>query len=148
MLVKTPIRMLGEIAFRVNDLEAMVDFYENVVGLELMRRESTFAFFRIGDGFAGHTQVLALFDRSRIQGEVDSAEQAYIPPDSARSTVDHIAFTIAKEDFSTEDQRLKELGVSISYSYHDWVQWRSLYIRDPDGNTVEWVCFDPQDSSS
>ena len=36
---------------------------------------------KIGIGYAGHTQVLALFDRS-------------VSVDQARTTVDHIAFTI------------------------------------------------------
>ena len=27
---------------------------------------------------------------------------------------------------------------------HEWVHWRSLYIEDPDGNEVEFVCYDPE----
>ena len=137
----TPIKSLGEIALRVNDLTTMVDFYENIVGLELMRREETFAFFRIAEGFAGHTQVLALFNRSPEDQTNSTSDLNYLPPDSARSSVDHIAFTIDKKDFDAEDKRLQELGQEISYAYHQWVQWRSLYVRDPEGNTVEWVCF-------
>ena len=57
------VKALGEIALRVNDLEVMQRFYEEVVGLELMRTFPQTAFFRIADGYGGHTQVLALFDR-------------------------------------------------------------------------------------
>ena len=73
----TPIKALGEVAFRVKDLKAMVDFYQNIIGLELMRLEDAFAFFRIAEGFAGHTTVLALFDRSQSTGQLDE----YTEPD-------------------------------------------------------------------
>ena len=32
------IRGLGEIAIRVNDLDKMVDFYSDVIGLKILRR--------------------------------------------------------------------------------------------------------------
>ena len=59
-----PIRGLGEVALRVTDLDRMQAFYRDVIGLELLRRFERATFFRLGDGFGGHTQVLALFDRS------------------------------------------------------------------------------------
>jgi catechol 2,3-dioxygenase-like lactoylglutathione lyase family enzyme len=58
------VRGLGEIALRVNNLDAMQRFYAEVIGLSLMTRVPNSAFFRIADGLDGHTQVLALFDRS------------------------------------------------------------------------------------
>ena len=61
---RTAVRGLGEIALRVNDLDAMQKFYEEVIGLPLMTRVPNCAFFKIADGYGGHTQVLALFDRS------------------------------------------------------------------------------------
>ncbi|HMM41441.1 MAG TPA: VOC family protein [Thermomicrobiales bacterium] len=112
----TPIRGLGEIALQVNDMDAMVDFYERVVGLELLRRfpGDGPAFFRVADGVGGHTQVLALFDRATR-------------PETARNRpgMQAVPTTLAGE------------------TTHDWVQWRSLYAHDPEGNEVEWVCFDP-----
>ncbi len=43
------IRALGEIVLRVRDLNAMQKFYEQIIGLELMRRfENDAVFFRIG----------------------------------------------------------------------------------------------------
>ena len=58
------IKALGEIALRVDDLDSMQAFYQDVIGLELMRRFPDAAFFKIADGYGGHTQILALFDRS------------------------------------------------------------------------------------
>jgi catechol 2,3-dioxygenase-like lactoylglutathione lyase family enzyme len=58
------VRGLGEIALRVNNMDAMQKFYEEVIGLPLMNRDSDSAFFKIAEGYGGHTQVVALFDRS------------------------------------------------------------------------------------
>jgi catechol 2,3-dioxygenase-like lactoylglutathione lyase family enzyme len=40
------VKNLGEIALRVRDLDAMQKFYEDVVGLELMKRFPQGAFFK------------------------------------------------------------------------------------------------------
>jgi catechol 2,3-dioxygenase len=132
---RRPIKGLGEIALRVNDLDAMQRFYEEVVGLELLRRFDHAAFFRVAEGYGGHTQVLALFDRS---GQPD-----YQGLDPGRTTVDHIAFEIDPADYGAERARLEGVGRDVTAAEHAWVGWRSLYVTDPEGNTVEWVCYDP-----
>ena len=131
---KSLIRGLGEIALRVKDLDKMQDFYEQVIGLPLLQRFPKSVFFKIADGFEGHTQVLALFDRTDSQN--------YTGLDAEKSTVDHIAFTIAVGDYEGEVRRLKQLGLQVDTSEHAWVQWRSLYVDDPEGNRVEFVCYD------
>ena len=135
MTVARAIRGLGEIALRVADLDRMQAFYEGVIGLELLRRFPQSAFFRIADGVAGHTQILALFDRA--------AEPGYQGLSSAHTTVDHLAFAIALEDFASEQARLEAAGLRVDTAEHAWVHWRSLYVSDPEGNRVELVCFDP-----
>ncbi len=129
------IRGLGEIALRVADLDRMQAFYQDVIGLELLRRFPQSAFFRIADGVAGHTQILALFDRA--------ADPGYQGLSSAHTTVDHLAFAIALEDFAAEKARLEAAGLRVETAEHAWVHWRSLYVSDPEGNRVELVCFDP-----
>jgi catechol-2,3-dioxygenase len=47
---RTAVRGLGEIALRVNNLDAMQKFYEEVIGLPLMTRVPDCAFFKIADG--------------------------------------------------------------------------------------------------
>jgi catechol 2,3-dioxygenase len=131
---RTSVRGLGEIAFRVNNLDAMQKFYEEVIGLPLMARDSTCAFFKIADGYGGHTQVLALFDRSQNPG--------YRGADAATTTIDHIAFEIALADFTDELKRFRGLGLKVETAEHAWMHWRSLYVTDPEGNQVELVCYD------
>jgi len=131
---RTSVRGLGEIAFRVNNLDAMQQFYELVIGLPLMARDSTCAFFKIADGYGGHTQVLALFDRSQNPG--------YRGTNAATTTIDHIAFAIALADFTDELKRFRGLGLEVETAEHAWMHWRSLYVTDPEGNLVEFVCYD------
>lgn len=134
-LKKSKIQALGEIALRVTDLDRAQEFYENVVGLELMQRFSEAAFFKVADGFAGHTQILALFDRRNQEG--------YQGLSPSTTTVDHFAFAISLDDYHAEKERLEALGLVVSVAEHAWVHWRSLYFLDPDGNEVEFVCYDP-----
>ena len=131
---RTVVRGLGEIALRVNDLAAMQQFYEQVIGLPLMTRFPNSAFFKIADGYGGHTQVLALFDRSESPG--------YRGTDAATSTIDHIAFEIPLDDFANERKKLEALGLQVETAEHTWVHWRSLYVSDLEGNQVELVCYD------
>ena len=133
-LKRTAVRGLGEIALRVNDLDAMQRFYEQVIGLPLMARFPNSAFFKIAAGYGGHTQVLALFDRSESAG--------FGGTDAKTSTIDHIAFEISLADFDGEKKRLEGLGFPVETVEHAWVHWRSLYVTDPEENQVELVCYD------
>ncbi len=128
------IKALGEIALRVDNLDVMQKFYTEVVGLELIKRFPQSAFFKVAEGYAGHTNILALFDRTEREG--------YTGLDIARTTVDHFAFTIDLENFEAEKARLESLGCRVTTTTHPWVQWRSLYFRDPEGHNVEFVCYD------
>jgi len=110
---RTVIRGLGEIALRVNSLDAMQKFYAEVIGLPLIRRFPNAAFFKIADGYGGHTQVLALFDRSDGPGHRGT--------DAATSTIDHIAFEIPLADFADERKRLEALGLQVETAEHAWV---------------------------
>ncbi len=132
--MKSRIKGLGEVALRVTDLNKMADFYENIVGLAQMSRGEKVAFYRIAEGYGGHTQVIALFDRSDQNG--------YQGIDARKSTCDHFAFSIALEDFEFEENRLRTLGIEIETTTHPWVKWRSLYFNDPEGNQIEFVCYD------
>lgn len=134
MMHKRAVKSLGEIALRVKDLDSMQRFYQEVIGLELMKRFPHAVFFKIAEGYRGHTQILALFDRAQ--------EAGYRGIEPEKSTVDHFAFTIPLTEFDGEKKRLEQRGLNVETVEHAWVHWRSLYVRDPEGNRVELVCFD------
>jgi catechol-2,3-dioxygenase len=132
------IKGLGEASIRVKDLDTMHKFYQEVVGLEVLRQEETYVFFKIAEGYGGHTQNLALFDannRSFIEGK-----STQLSPEN--STLHHIALNISLEDFESEKTRLESLGIAVRAVDHNWLHVRSLYFPDPEGNLLEFVCFD------
>jgi catechol 2,3-dioxygenase len=124
------IKMLGELALRVNDFPTMLAFYRDVVGLEVYRLFDEYGFLKMGEGVEGHPQLFALFDR-----KVDVGQQS--------TTVDHFAFIIELADYDAQRSRLESLGVHVSPKEFQNMGWRSLFFADPEGNTVELVCADP-----
>ncbi len=82
--MQTKIKGLGEVAFRVNEIDSVQKFYQDIIGLQLIRRFGNAVFFGIADRFGGHKQVLALFDRS--------SQPSYVGPSAEKSTIDHICF--------------------------------------------------------
>jgi catechol 2,3-dioxygenase-like lactoylglutathione lyase family enzyme len=132
------IKGLGEVSIRVKNLDAMHKFYEEVVGLEVLRHEESFVFFKITEGYAGHTQNLALFDAS----ERMFLESKSLQLNSDQSTLHHIALNISLENFETEKRRLEGLGLKVKATVHEWLHVRSMYFSDPEGNLLEFVCYD------
>jgi catechol-2,3-dioxygenase len=123
------VKGLGEVSIQVRDLDAMQKFYEEVVGLEVLRRDESFVFFKIAEGYGGHTQNLSLFEASNTLNQQES-------------TLHHIALNVALEDFESEKMRLEGLGLKINATVHEWLHVRSLYFYDPEGNHLEFVAYD------
>lgn len=132
------VKGLGEVSIRVRDLDAMHKFYEEVIGLEVLRRDEGFVFFKIAEGYGGHTQNLALFKASERWLLETKSEQL----NHEGSTLHHIALNVALEDFETEKVRLEGLGLKVNATVHEWLHVRSLYFSDPEGNLLEFVAYD------
>jgi len=131
------IRGLGEIAIRCDDIGRMAAFYGDVLGLERLEGNAApgITFFRLAEGFGGHTQVLALFDKA-VSGNA-------LPEAGARSSLHHIALTVP---FAEQDAAMRWFAshdIPCRVQIFGWVGWRGVFVQDPDGNTVELVAFDP-----
>ena len=117
------VKGLGEVSIRVRDLDAMHKFYEEVVGLEVLptggcaRRDESFVFFKVAEGYGGHTQNLALFEATNRWLLETKSEQ--LSP--AETTLHHIALNIALEDFESEKKRLEGLGLKVNVTVHEWL---------------------------
>lgn len=138
-------RALGEIAIRCADMGAMVAFYENVVGLERLRGDhnSAITFFRIADGFGGHTQVLALFRNTAAPRSGLHPEEYEHPVTGSGSALHHIALSLP---FKEQDAVLRwydKIGQAYRVEHFGWIGWRGIFTEDPEGNTVELVAYDP-----
>ena len=118
------IKRLGEVSIRVRDLDTMHKFYEEVIGLEVLRRDESFVFFKVADGYGGHTQNLALFEASNTMFLDNKAEQL----NSQVTTLHHIALNVALEDLESEKMRLDGLGLKVDATEHEWLHIPSLYF--------------------
>jgi len=137
------VQQLGEIAIRCSDLDAMFEFYRDIVGLEVLRdtRDAGIAFFRICAGFGGHTTVLALFHNSA--GRPDLHPSGTVSPETgAKSSLHHLALTVAYSDREAIKRWLGENAIDYKVQVFDWIGWQGIFIQDPEGNTVEFVAAD------
>jgi catechol 2,3-dioxygenase-like lactoylglutathione lyase family enzyme len=116
-----------ETAIYVDDLDRAEAFYRDVLGLEVIGREAgRHVFFRVGDGV-----LLAFNPEATLRGDM-------LPPHGARGP-GHFALGVRAEALDDWRTRLEGHGVVIEKE----VEWpwggRSLYFRDPVGNSVEVV---------
>ncbi|MBX2856128.1 MAG: VOC family protein [Rhodobacteraceae bacterium] len=138
------VRALGEIAIRCRDMDAMERFYQDVIGLELLaQRDQGITFFKISEGYAGHTSVLALFEPGA--GRADLHPQSLEPPETgARSSLHHLALSLGWEEQERAIAWYDHLGQPYRIQQFDWIGWRGVFTSDPDGNTVELVAAAPK----
>ena len=137
--MKPGIMHFAEIGLRVKDLSSMVEFYQDLLGLEIELAEPDYVFLKVGDllfprGSVVHPQMLVLFGRA-------------FEPDSSVSTLDHLAFEIPSSDYDEQWKRLEAKGFELrERSWPETLPWRarSLFFSDPEGNTIEFIAHDPE----
>lgn len=133
---------LGELVLRVNEMDPMLTFYSDRIGLRLLRRwEDEVAFLRVGPTVAGQMQTLTLFNSRKLSNFDGSG---WTGCDAKRSTLHHFALTISVEDYQSTAKALALDHIRFSTAIHSWIGWRSIFLRDPEENTVELVCYDPK----
>ena len=115
-----------ETAVYAADLGAAERFYSEVIGLERFARvEGRHVFFRCGAG------VFLVFNP-----EATEAGGGEVPPHGARGAA-HMAFAVRERDLPAWHERLERHGVRVEAE----IAWprggRSLYVRDPAGNSIE-----------
>ena len=113
------------------DLAATERFYGDALGLEAFAREAgRHVFFRCGAG------VLLVFDPARTAAAAGHVGGVPIPPHGATGA-GHVAFAVPEAELDAWRERLAAHGIAIEAE----VAWprggRSLYVRDPAGNSVE-----------
>ncbi len=137
-MVGNKIKGLGEIVLRVNDMELMKNFYQNILGLELIRGSKDFTFFKIAEGYKGHTQVIALFAKTNLNAFNEELGEI----ESNHSSLHHVALEIDVKDYEDIIDLLKKQNIHFETEFFEWVKWKSIFIKDPEKNIVEFVCYD------
>lgn len=122
-----------EAALYVDDLDAAAGFYGDLLGLEpVLRHDPRHVFFR-----AGQTIVL-LFVASETRKPPPPDARLPVPAHGAEGA-GHICFNVASEDIGKMKKKLVESGIGIEADFHWPNGARSIYVRDPAGNSVEFA---------
>jgi catechol 2,3-dioxygenase-like lactoylglutathione lyase family enzyme len=138
-----PVTDLNHYLLRANDIEATKDFYVKVLGFEVMPRPD-FPFPGYWLGIGGKIQV-----HVALHG-VEQGELYYIgsPPQAATDNsgvIDHIAFVA--DDPRGMAMHLKKIGVPFRPRYLPESQLYQLFVKDPNGLTIELNFFGVSDIS-
>ncbi len=117
-----------ETVLYASDVAAAAAFYRDVLGLRPIEAPDDFsAGFRLGDA------VLLIFDPART-----SLPGRYVPAHGATGQ-GHVAFAVDPGSLPGWASELRVRSVEIEKE----IEWprggRSLYVRDPAGNSVELV---------
>lgn len=121
-----------ETALYAANLEETAAFYGAVLGLErVVEVPGRHVFFRIEGG------VLLLFDPEATR-QPPRDPRMPVPPHGARGE-GHVCFAATALELDAWVSRLTEAGVEIEADFC-WPQGgRSIYLRDPAGNSVEFA---------
>ena len=133
-------KRLGEIVIRTPNMQKMLEFYRDVIELEPFKMLGDMQFLKVSDGFQGQTQAIGLFELDEVS---DVDDLPFDGHDVRKTPFHHFAFIIDRSDYDNEFERISAFGYKPRTMEHSLTQSRSFYLYDPDGNTVEFVCYDP-----
>lgn len=126
-----PTRAL-EVALYAEDLDACAEFYAYVIKLERGPEvPGRHVFFRLGEG------MLLLF-RPSASEQAPNNPSLPVPPHGARGP-GHLCFAAPPEDLHAWSERLRAAGVEIEADFLWPNGARSIYCRDPAGNSIEFA---------
>ncbi|WP_425613744.1 VOC family protein [Anatilimnocola sp. NA78] len=111
----------------VEDLHKARKFYTEVLGLVVAAEQNErHIFFRVGN------RMLLLFDPQE-----SSKPLGAIPAHGTHGS-GHVCFGVREDELDAWHDQLTRAGVAIESIYH-WPQGgRSIYFRDPSGNSLEF----------
>ena len=120
-------RRIFETVLYVNDLKAAEHFYRELLGLEMVMDSELFLAFRLDDS------ALLVFDPSK------SNDRARSVPAHGEVGEGHIAFASTDDEIDQWKAHFESHGIEIEQIHYWDAGGRSLYVRDPGGNSVEFA---------
>jgi catechol 2,3-dioxygenase-like lactoylglutathione lyase family enzyme len=122
------IKAIIETAIYVDDLDGTEAFYRTILGLTVITKESgRHVFFQVGES----SVLLAFIADATLKGD-------HLPAHGAKGP-GHFALGIEADALDAWRKKLKQSGIAIEQE----VEWprggKSLYFRDPAGNSVELI---------
>lgn len=121
---------IAEIVLWTEDKPRALSFYRDLLGLEVISPPTLpNVFLKVHAGQAGIPQMIVLVPKS---AEIKARPSGY--------QLNHLAFELAPEHFDEQHALLVEAGYQPRDGRHPVFASRTMYIDDPDGNEVEFIC--------
>ncbi|MEE4379469.1 MAG: VOC family protein [Candidatus Competibacteraceae bacterium] len=125
------IHVIDHVVIRVNDLEKMITFYSEVLGCRLERGPGEMRLAQLRAG-------LSLIDLVDVKGPL--GREGGQAPHQEAPNMDHLCLQVNPWNPDAIQVHLKEHGVELGEivnRYGALGSGPSLYIKDPEGNTIE-----------
>ncbi|MGG7604216.1 VOC family protein [Massilia sp. BKSP1R2A-1] len=126
-----PVRGLDHIVLRVKDIDAMIAFYGGVLGCPVERRQEEIGLYQLRAG-------MALIDMVPVDGKLGRAGGA--APGAEGRNLDHLCLRVEPFDEAAIRRHFTLHGVEagpVESRYGAEGEGPSIYLLDPEGNTVE-----------
>ena len=121
---------IAEIVLWTADKERSLAFYRDLLGLEVISPPALpNIFLKVSEGHAGIPQMIVLVPKS---AEIKAKPSGY--------QLNHLAFELEASAFDAQYAALVAAGLQPRDGKHPVFASRTLYIDDPDGNEVEFIC--------
>lgn len=124
---------ISEIVLWTNDKEKALQFYRDLLGLEVIS-PSTLpnVFLKAGEGNAGIPQMIVL---------VPKTEEIKAKPSGWQ--LNHLALELPVGEFEAQREAFVAAGYTPRDGKHPVLASHTMYVDDPDGNEVELICRAP-----
>jgi catechol-2,3-dioxygenase len=124
---------ISEIVLWARDKEQAVAFYRDLIGLEVISPPTLpNVFLKVGEGHAGIPQMIVLVPKTEAVKAQPSGYQLH-----------HLALELPEEAFDAQHAALVAAGYQPRPGVHPVLASRTMYVDDPDGNEVEFICRAP-----
>jgi len=124
---------IAEIVLWTADKEKALRFYRDLLGLKVISPPHLpNVFLKVGEGNAGIPQMLVLVPKP---AEIKAKPSGY--------QLHHLALELPEDRFDAQHDALVVAGYRPRGGKHPVLASRTMYVDDPDGNEVEFICRAP-----
>src|SRR5215211_4857454 len=124
---------ISEIVLWTADQQRSLAFYRDLLGLEVISPpQLPNVFLKVGEGHAGIPQMIVLVPKT---AEIMARPRGY--------QLHHLALELPEQDFDAQRDALVDAGYAQRGGKHPVLASRTMYVDDPDGNEVEFICRTP-----
>ena len=123
---------LAEIVLWAADIEVALEFYRDMLGLEVISPPAMpNKFLRVAKG-DGIPEMIVLVPHPDRPTE--------FPREKAKRVLHHLAFRVDASAYEQLEERCKAAGLQVRSGIHPVLKGvRTFYVDDPDGNEVEVI---------